>query len=189
VETATLNGEKVATLTFTPKEGQALGFDQLVLIVDTGKWLLRQSKATSQGQEVITSWSYEDGLASRIVSTGGPVKTEIENTFVKKGKAKLLAKQTIEMEGPEVPESQQKIVITYSDVKINEAIPEEVFTEPLKTAGPKPKESAQELFQQATAAVQQGDMVTAKMKLRLILTHYPDDPLAGPAKVMLEQMP
>lgn len=189
VESAVLNGHKVTKLTFAPKKGQDPGFDKLVLIVDTKSWLTRQVKVTSDGDEVVSDMSYEDGLPSKIVSTAGPVKTEIHNTFLKKGKARVLTKQTIKMEGPEVPKEQQEIVITYTDVEVNVEIPDEVFAEPEKTSGPKPKESAQELMQEAQSAMQQGDLETAKQRLRQIVTHYPDDPVAPAAKTMLRQLP
>ncbi len=189
VESATLNGHKVTKLTFTPKEGEDLGFDKLVLMVDTNNWLTRQVKVTSDGDEVVSHMSYEDGLPSKIVSAAGPVKTEVHNTFVKKGKVRILSKQTIKTEGPEVPKEQQEILVTYSDVEINAEIPDQVFAEPEKTAGPKPKESAQELMQQAQSAMQQGDLETAKQRLRQIVTHYPDDPMAPAAKTMLRQLP
>ncbi len=189
VETATVKGKKLTKLTFTPKKGQALGFDKLVMMIDTKDWLTMRVELTSGGDEVVSNMTYDDGLPLKIVSTAGSIKTEIENTYVRKGRVRILSKQTVKMQAPDIPEEQKETAITYSQVKINAKIPEDVFAEPEKTGSPKPRESAQELMQQAQAAMQQGDMATAKLKLRQIVTHYPDDPAAPAAKMMLEQLP
>lgn len=189
-ESATLKGSRVTKLTFAAKEGADLTWSKLVMMVDTKNWLLRQYRISSGEEEVaVTDISYEGTLPSSIVTTVGEVKSEIKNTYAKKGMVKLLSKQEIKVDDPRTPEEMSDITITYSDIKINAQIPEEVWEEPKEGKVPKPKESAEELMGQAQAAMQQGDMETAKLKLRQIVTYYPDDPMAAGAKMMLEQLP
>ncbi len=188
-ESATLEGRTVTKLTFTAKEGADLTWDTMVMMVDTKNWLLRQVRTVTQGEETVADFTYEGDLPSKMVATSPKEKTEIENTYVKKGTVKLISKQRISVERPGTSGEPQEIVITYSDIKINPKIPEEVWEEPKKTEGPKPQESPEELMQQAQAAMQQGDMETAKLKLHQIITHYPDHPMAATAKMILKQLP
>lgn len=184
------DGTKVTVLTFIPKKGQDLGFKKLVEKVDVKKWLVRQVVMTpKQGEESITDITYKGGLFAKMVSSAGKVKTTMTVTYGKKGKFTVPAKQVVEMGGPNIPEAMKSMTITYSDVKVNAKIPEDVFAEPKAGDLPKPTETAAELFQQAQAAMQKGDMDTAKLKLQQIVTYYPNDPMASPAKMMLKQLP
>lgn len=185
------DGTKVTVLTFVPKKGQNLNFKKLVEKVDTKKWLLRQAVLTpTKGGENITDITYnKDDLFAKIVSSVGKVTTIITNTYTKKDKFIVPAKQLIEMEGPDIPKEMKSITITYFDVKVNAKIPEDIFAEPKAGDLPKPTETAAELFQQAQAALQKGNMDTAKLKLRQVVTYYPDNPMAPPAKMMLKRLP
>jgi len=183
------DGTKATEITFIPKDGQDLGFKKMVLKVDTDKWLVRQSVTTTKEGEAAADMIYEGGLLAKIVSSAGDVKITIANTFTKADKFSVPAKHVVEMKGPNIPKEMQSITITYSDIKVNTKIPEDVFVEPKPGDVQKPTETAAELFQQAQTAMQQGDMEKAKLKLRQITTYYPDDPMSGPAKMMLEQLP
>ena len=183
------DGTKVTVLTFIPKKGQNLGFKKLVEKVDTKEWLVKQVVMTTKQGEAVTDITYKDGLFAKMVSSAGKVKTTMTVTYGKKGKFAVPAKQVIEMEGPDIPKEMKNMTITYSDVKVNAKVPEDVFAEPKAGDVPKPTETAAELFQQAQGAMQKGDMDTAKLKLRQIVTYYPDDPTATGAKMMLKQLP
>jgi len=184
------DGTKVTVLTFIPKKGQDMSFKKLVEKVDIKKWLARQVVTTTkEGEDAITDITYKDGLFAKMVSSAGKVKTTMTVTYGEKGKFTVPAKQVIEMEGPNIPEEMKSMTITYSDVEVNAKIPEDVFAEPKAGDLPKPTETAAELFQQAQAAMQKGNMDTAKLKLRQIVTYYPNDPMATTAKMMLEQLP
>ncbi|OIN96827.1 hypothetical protein AUJ66_05170 [Candidatus Desantisbacteria bacterium CG1_02_38_46] len=192
IEAGTLeDGTKVSVLTFIPKKGQDLDFKKMVVKVDGKKWLVRQMVLTTkEGEEVITNITYnKDGLFAKMVSSVGKVKTTMTTTYGEKGKFTVPAKQVIEMEGPNVPEEMKSMTITYSDVEVNAKIPEDVFAEPKVGDVPKPTETAAQLFQQAQAAMQKGDMDTAKLKLRQIVTYYPNDPMATAADMMFKQLP
>lgn len=183
------DGTKATEITFIPKNGQDLGFKKLVLKVDTEKWLARKSVTTTKEGKAAADMTYEGGLLAKIVSSAGNVNITIANTFTKTDKFSVPAKHVIEMKGPNIPKEMQSMTVTYSDIKVNTKIPEDVFVEPKPGDVQKPTETAAELFQQAQTAMQQGDMDTAKLKLRQIATYYPDDPMSGPAKMMLEQLP
>jgi|GEM_PF-2751100 len=183
------DGTKAAELTFIPKNGQDLGFEKLVMKVDTEKWSVRQSVTTTKEGEVAADITYEGGLLAKIISSAGNVNFTIANTFTKADKFSVPAKQVIEMKGPDIPKEMESMTITYSDIKVNTKIAEDVFAEPKPGDVQKPTETAAELFQQAQAAMQKGDMDAAKLKFRQIVTYYPDDPMAQMAKMMLEQLP
>lgn len=180
---------KDTELTFIPKKGQDLDFQKLVMKVDTEKWLVRQFITTTKEDEVTADMTYEDGLLAKIVSSAGNVNITIANTFTKKDKFSVPAKQVIEMKGPDIPKEMESMTITYSDIKVNTKIPEDVFVELKPGDLPKPTETAAKLFQQAQAAIMQSDMDTAKLKFRQIVIYYPDDPMSTPAKMMLERLP
>ena len=183
------DGSEVTELTFIPKEGQELGFTKMIMMVDTKEWVVRQSRTITEEAEVVTDIAYENGLPSEIVSTAGQVKSTITNTYMKQDEFTVPVKTEITMEGPDIPENMKHITVTYSDINVNAEIPEEIFAEPKPGEVPKPTETAAELFQQAQAAMGQGDLETAKLKLRQIVTYYPDDPMAPAAEAILEQLP
>ncbi|OGU55709.1 MAG: hypothetical protein A2V66_13805 [Ignavibacteria bacterium RBG_13_36_8] len=183
------DGTQATELTFIPKNGQDLGFEKMVMKVDTEKWLVRQSVTTTKEGEAAADMTYEGGLLAKTVSSTGNVNITIANTFTKTDQFSVPAKQVIEMKGPDIPKEMESITITYSDIKVNTVIPEDVFAEPKPGDVQKPTETAAELFQQAQTAMMQGDMNTAKLKLQQIVTYYPDDPMSASAKMMLEQLP
>lgn len=190
VESVTLKDEtKVSQLTFIPKEGKSAEFTKMMLLIDTKAWVIRQAKTIAQQGETVSEFEYKDGLIAKMITGTPEMKSTIINTYTKVDKFTMPATTEVAMDAENLPENMKQITITYSDVKINAKIPEEIFAAPKAGDVPKPTETAAELFQQTQAAMQKGDMETAKLKLRQIITYYPDDPMAGPAKTMLKQLP
>ncbi len=190
VEPATIaGGTKVSQLTFIPKEGKSAEFTKMMLMVDTKAWVIRQVKTIAPAGETVSEFEYQDSLITKLTTGTSEMKSTITNTYTTADKFTVPAKTGMAMNGKNVPANMQHMTITYSDFKINAEIPEEIFAAPKAGDLPKPTETAAELFQQTQAAMQKGDMETAKLKLRQIITYYPDDPMAGPAKMMLKQLP
>lgn len=183
------DGTKVYELTFIPKEGQELGFTKMVMMVDTKEWVIREVSTTTKEGEALVEMTYEKGLLTRMVTAAAGVKTAMTNTYGTKDKFTVPDKTEITMEGKDIPEEMKLTTITYSEIKINSKIPEEIFAEPKPAEVPKPTETAAVLFQQAQEAMQNGNFETAKLKLRQIVSYYPNDPMAATAEMILKQLP
>jgi hypothetical protein len=119
------------------------------------------------------------------VSAG--ITTTTTNTYSTVAKFVVPAKIEICMEGKNIPDNMKRTALTYSDVKINVKIADEIFIESKECDFSKPTENAETLFAQAEALIKKGGEDTAKLKLRQIVTYYPDDPLAKKAKMMLDK--
>ncbi|MFA5794785.1 MAG: hypothetical protein WC980_06940 [Candidatus Brocadiia bacterium] len=189
-EAATLNGVKVSQLTFVPLKDKKLEFTKLVIFVDTKDWVVRQMKVKADEAESTSDFEYKDGLIFRMVTSVPGNTTTITNTYTTADKFAVPAKMEMTLDGKAVPENMKHIIITYSDVKVNVKIADDIFAAP-KVSGdvPKPTETAAELFKQVQEAMMKGDMATAKLKLKQISAYYPDDPMAGTAEMMLKQLP
>lgn len=192
-ESASLkDGTKVTQLTIVPKEEKdatKFGFSKMVMMVDTKEWVVRQSKTTSKDGEVAVDFEYKDGLMAKMFMTSVGTTTTITNTYSTVDKFAVPAKTEISMDGANIPENMKKMVVSYSDVKVNAKIPDDIFAAPKAGDVPKPAETAAELFKQAQEAMQKGDMETTKLKLKQLVTYYPDDPMAKAADMMLQQLP
>jgi len=192
-ESATLkDGTKVTQLTIVPKEekeAKKFEFSKIIMMVDTKEWVIRQSKITTKEGEAIVDFEYKDGLIAKMSMTSLGTTAMITNTYSTVDKFTVPANTEMSMAGKNIPDNMKKITISYSDVQVNAKIPDEIFAEPKSGDVPKPAENAPQLFQQAQQAMQKGDMETAKLKLKQIVTYYPDDPMAKPAEMMLKQLP
>ena len=76
------------------------------------------------------------------------------------------------------------------DIKVNVKIADEDFCRTQSRQHPKTNsQNVATLFKQAQTAMMKGDMDTAKLKLRQIVTYYPKFPMANMAKMMLDKLP
>ncbi|MBI4835093.1 MAG: hypothetical protein HY811_09790 [Planctomycetes bacterium] len=186
------DGTKVTQLTIVPKDdkkAKELGFIKTIFMIDTKEWVLRQSKITTKEGEAVVDFEYKDGLITKMSATTLSASTVVTNTYATVDKFTVPAKTEVSMDGKEIPDNMKKITISYSDVKVNGKIPDEIFAEPKAGDVPKPTENAAQLFQQVQQAMQKGDMETARLKLKQIVTYYPDDPMAKAAEMMLQNLP
>lgn len=188
-EAATLNGTKVTQLTFVPLKDKKFDFTKMVMMVDTKEWVVKQMKITANGIESVSDLEYKDGLMAKMTSVASGVTNTITNTYTTVDKFVVPAKMEMGSDDKNVPDNMKRVSLTYSDVQVNVKIADEIFAAPKSGDVPKPTENAATLFTQATAAMQKGDMDTAKLKLRQIVTYYPDDPMATTAKMMLDKLP
>lgn len=188
-EAATVNGTKVTQLTFVPLKDKKLDFTKMVMMVDTKEWVLKQSKTTANGMESVSDIEYKDGLIVKMTSVASGMTSTITNTYTTVDKFVVPAKMEMGSDGKDIPANMKRISLTYSDVKVNVKIADEIFAAPKAGDLPKPTENAATLFTQAQTAMGKGDMDTAKLKLRQIVTYYPDDPMANMAKMMLDKLP
>ncbi|MFH0887852.1 MAG: hypothetical protein V1871_01430 [Planctomycetota bacterium] len=188
-EATTVNGTKVTQVTFVPLKDKTLDFTKLVMMIDTKEWVVKQFKTTANGMESVSDFEYKDGLIAKMISVASGVTSTITNTYTTVDKFVVPAKMEIGMDGKDIPANMKSLSLIYSDVKVNVKIPDEIFAAPKAGDVPKPTENAATLFTQASAAMQKGDMDTAKLKLKQIVTYYPDDPMAKSAEMMLKQLP
>jgi len=189
-KSATLkDGTKVTELTFIPKEGKEVGFTKMTMMVDPKEWVVRETRTTTKQGETVAEMTYKGGLLTKIVSATAEVTSTITNTYTTVDKFTVPAKTEVTMEGKNIQQEMKQIAVTYSDIKINAKIPDEIFAEPKPGEVPKPTETAAVLFQQAQESMLKGDLETAKLKLRQIITYYPDDQMTPTAKMMLNQLP
>ena len=186
------DGTKVTQLTIVPKddkEAKKFGFTKMIMMVDTKEWVLRQTKTTAKEGESVADFEYKDGLITKMSMVSLGTNSMITNTYATVDKFTVPAKTEMSMDGKNIPDNMKTMAITYSDVKVNAKIPDEIFAAPKAGNVPKPTETAAQLFQQSMQAMQKGDMETAKLKLNQIVIYYPDDPMAKQAEMMLKQLP
>jgi hypothetical protein len=191
VEAVTLkDGTKAIQLTFILKEGAKVDFTKLVFVIDTKDNLMKQFKTSTKDAETVAELEYnKDGLLTKMTSNTMGVASTMTNTYITADKFMVPATTSMLTEGENIPANMKLMTITYSDVKVNAKIPEEIFAAPKTGDLPKPTETAAELMKQAQAAMQKGDMKTAKLKMNQIVTYYPNDPMAKMAEMMLKNLP
>jgi hypothetical protein len=190
-EATTLNGTKFTQLTFIPipDKDKKSDFTKMIMLIDTNDWTIKQTKVIDKGVESVSDFEYKDGLIAKMTSIVSGITTAITNTYTTVDKFIVPAKMEMGTDGKGVMDMMKHFSITYSEVKVNVKIPDEIFAMPKTGDVPKPTENAAELFKQAQTALMKGDMDTARLKLKQIITYYPDDPNASMAKMMLDKMP
>jgi len=190
-ETVTLkDGTKVTQLTFVALKGKKLDFAKMVMTVDTKEWVVKQSKITSaDGVESVADFEYKDGLIARTTLTNDGIPTIITHTYTTVDKFIVPAKMEIEITDKRMPANMRHPSITYSDVKVNVKIADEIFAAPKTGDLPKPTETAAQLMQQGQTAMMKGDFETAKLKFNQLVTYYPDSPEAKQVQMILKNLP